>query len=231
MARPSDTSPTDGQSDSRHVIVDLLIGLPDQRPGGLALSILSAVAAAVCAVVTGILYATVCAKAPTLTLLLQGGLALLRGIPLLLLVFVIGQTTTLPLPATGFAALTLYSLSHVGETLRSYLARYPQTMRDQARVMALSTTREWLTLRVPWTLRRSLDALGTHWISLLKDTGALTVLGIGELTTVARMLSERATTTNWFLILLTAAALYFAAVLALVRVLAVVKTRLAGNGM
>jgi polar amino acid transport system permease protein len=213
------------------MIVNLLIGLPDQRPGGLALSVLSAVAAGVCAVAFGVLYATVCTAAPILTLGLQGALALLRGVPLLLLVFVLGQTTSLPLPATGFAALALYSLSHVGETLRSYLARYPQAMRDQARVMALSSMREWFTLRIPWTLRRSLDALGTHWISLLKDTGALTVLGIGELTTVARLLSERAATTDWILILLTAAALYLAAVLSLVRILAYVKTRFSGYGM
>ncbi|MEN3304424.1 MAG: polar amino acid transport system permease protein [Micromonosporaceae bacterium] len=213
------------------MIVNLLIGLPDQRPGGLALSIMSAAAAAVCAVLAGIGYAAVCVRAPRLTLLLQAALALLRGIPLLLLIFVLGQVTSLPLAATGFVALGLYSLSHVGETLRSYLATYPRPLRDQARVMALSPAREWVSLRLPWTLRRSLDALGTHWISLLKDTGALTVLGIGELTTVARLLSERTTTTQWMYILLTAAALYLVAVLALIRVLALVKTRLAKYGM
>jgi ABC-type amino acid transport system permease subunit len=208
------------------MIVDLLIGLPEQRPGGLLLSVLSAIAAAACAVLAGILYATICAAAPKVTIGLQAALALLRGIPLLLLVFVLGQTTSLSLPATGFAALTLYSLSHVGETLRSFLATYPRPMREQARVMTISPVREWLTLRVPWTLRRSLDALGTHWISLLKDTGALTVLGIGELTTVARLLSERGTTTQWISILLTAAALYLVAVLSLIRILSFVRARL-----
>ncbi|MDT4989804.1 MAG: polar amino acid transport system permease protein [Micromonosporaceae bacterium] len=213
------------------MILNLLIGLPDQRPGGLALSVLSAVTAGGCAVVVGILYATACAGAPRLTLVLQGALALLRGIPLLLLIFVLGQFTSLPLPATGFAALALYSLAHVGETLRAYLTTYPQAPRDQARVMAISPVREWLILRIPWTLRRSLDALGTHWISLLKDTGALTVLGIGELTTVARLLSERTGSTQWMVILVTAAALYLVTVVALIRILALAKTRLAGYGM
>ncbi len=213
------------------MIVNLLIGLPDQRPGGLALSVLSAVLAAACAVLAGIVYAAVCVRAPRLTLLLQAALALLRGIPLLLLIFVLGQLTSLPLPATGFLALALYSLSHVGETLRSYLSTYPSALREQARVMALSPAREWLTLRIPWTVRRSLDALGTHWISLLKDTGALTVLGIGELTTVARLLSEGATATHWMVILLVAAAMYLVAVLTLMRVLALAKTRLAKYGM
>lgn len=212
------------------LLPDLLIGLPDQRPGGLLLSVLSAVVAAACAVVVGILYATVCAAAPVLTVVLQAALALLRGIPLLLLIFGLGQITGLPLVVTGFVALTLYSLSYVGETLRSYLAAYPQTLREQARLLTLSPIREWLTLRIPWTFRQSLDALGTHWISLLKDTGALTVLGIGELTTVTRLLSERAATSEWVLILLTAAGLYLAAVLVLMRILSTMKIRLFGKG-
>jgi len=208
------------------MIVNLLIGLPDQRPGGLALSVLSALVAGAGALLLGLVYATVCVGAPRLSLLVQGALAVLRGIPLLLLIFVLAQLTTLPLAAAGFAALGLYSLAHVGETLRAYLATYPQAMRDQARVMTISPVRELLQLRLPWTLRQALDALGTHWISLLKDTGALTVLGIGELTTIARLLSERAATTQWALILLTAAGLYLLAVLALIRVLRFVKLRL-----
>jgi ABC-type amino acid transport system permease subunit len=84
---------------------------------------------------------------------------------------------------------------------------------------------------VPWTVRRSLDALGTHWISLLKDTGALTVLGIGELTTVARLLSERTDTTGWLLVLLLAAGLYLVTVLALTRTLTVLTTRFGRQGM
>ncbi|HET6214256.1 MAG TPA: hypothetical protein VFE14_15430 [Micromonosporaceae bacterium] len=213
------------------LLTDLLIGLPDQRPGGLLLSMLSAIVAAACAVVLGTLYATLCAAVPLPSMVLQAGLALLRGVPLLLLIFALGQATTLPLAATGFVALSLYSLSHVGETLRSYLAAYPKALREQATLLTLSKTREWLMLRVPWTIRHSMDALGTHWISLLKDTGALTVLGIGELTTVARLLSERATTSEWLLILLLAAALYLLAVLTLIRALAAMKTRLAGKGM
>lgn len=213
------------------LLTNLVFGLPDQRPGGLLLSVLTAIAAAACAVAIGILYATLCAAAPWPTIGLQAGLALLRGIPLLLLIFALAQTTTLPLAATGFVALSLYSLSHVGETLRSYLAAYPQNLREQARLLTMSFGREWLTLRIPWTLHKSIDALGTHWISLLKDTGALTVLGIGELTTVARLLSEHASTSRWMLVLLMAGGLYLLAVLTLMRALAFMKTRLAGRGM
>jgi len=213
------------------MIVDLLIGLPDQRPGGLLLSVLATVVAGGLAVLAGMLYATACVTAPRLTLAVQGGLAVLRGVPLLLLVFALTQLTTLPLLASGIAALFLYSLSHVGEALRSYLAAYPPTLREQARLLGFSRPREWATLRVPWTVRRSLDALGTHWISLLKDTGALVVIGIGELTTVARLLSERTDTRGWLLILLLAAGLYLLVVVAMTRAISFVTVRFARQGL
>jgi polar amino acid transport system permease protein len=209
------------------VIVDLLIGLPDQRPGGLLLSVLSAVTAGVLAVVAGLIYAAVCVRAPRLTLVVQGALALLRGVPLLLLIFALAQITTMPLWMSGLAALFLYSLCHVGEALRAYLSTYPNNLREQARMLNISAAREWFTLRVPWTLRRSLDALGTHWVSLLKDTGALTVLGIGELTTVAKLWSERESTTGWLAVLCVAAALYLSAIIVLTRLISASTARLA----
>ncbi|GAA1028670.1 amino acid ABC transporter permease [Virgisporangium ochraceum] len=209
------------------MIVNLLIGLPDQRPGGLLLSVFSAVVAGGLALAVGIVYATACVAAPRVTLSVQGGLAILRGVPLLILVFALAQTTTLPLVASGFVALFLYSVSHVGEALRSYLAAYPPQLREQARLLGISPTREWLMFRIPWTLRRSLDALGTHWVSLLKDTGALTVLGIGELTTVARILSERTDTSGWLTVLLVAAAIYLVTIAVLTQTLSYLTIRFA----
>jgi polar amino acid transport system permease protein len=203
----------------------LLVGLPDQRPGGLLLSILTGVGSGFGAVVVGTLYATVCVEAPWVGLGLQAVLAVLRGVPVLLLMFVLAQLSSQSPWVAGMLALFLYSLSQVGETLRSFLDAYPAVMRDQARLMGLGFFREWAQLRLPWTFQRSLDALGTHWISLLKDTGALTVLGIGELTTVARILSEQASVRDWQLVLATAAALYLGATIALIRVLQFVRSR------
>jgi ABC-type amino acid transport system permease subunit len=191
------------------MITSLLVGLPGQRPGGLVLTVMVAIGSAGCALLLGILYASICVRAPRASLVLQAALAVLRGVPLLLLIFVLAQTTTVSLPAAGFLGLVLYSLCHVGETLRSFLACYPPALADQARILGLGPLRA-MALRIPWTFRQSLDALATHWISLLKDTGALVVLGIGELTTVTKILSERGSLREWQLVLLTAGLLYLA---------------------
>jgi glutamate transport system permease protein len=190
---------------------NLLIGLPGHRPGGLALSLLLGAGSAAVALLAGFGYATVCVALPRASLPLQVVMAFIRGIPLLVLVFMGGAGTPLSLVLAAFIALCLYSLCHVGEILRGFLGSYPHVLREQAKVTGLSLPVEWLILIVPWVLRRSLEALGTHWISLYKDTGALAVLAIGELTTVVQLLSQTVSTERWLGILGSATALYLAA--------------------
>lgn len=212
------------------MLADLILGLPGQRPGGLLLTILLTAIAAISGLALGLLYATICVHLPRASLTLQGALAIVRGIPLLLLVFALAQLTSLPLVVGGLVALIMYSLCHVGETLRGYLGAYPDALREQSRVLCLGWMREWAQLRLPWTLRRSLDALATHWIDMLKDTGALTVLSIGELTTVARVLSEQASISKWRAVLIVSALLYLGATVALIQILKLVKRHYSRDG-
>jgi polar amino acid transport system permease protein len=200
------------------MIVNLLIGLPGERPGGLVLSVLYFVAAGGAALAAGYVYGALAVALPRASLLLQAATAVLRGIPLLLLVFLLAHVPHLSLATAGFLALLVYSFAFVGEVLRSFLVAYPASAAEQGRLMGLSIVHEWIRLRVPWTLWRAFPALLTHWVSLLKDTGALVVLGIGELTTVAKILGEVATNLeDWALVLLTASALYLAATMALIK--------------
>jgi ABC-type amino acid transport system permease subunit len=199
------------------MLENLLIGLPGERPGGLALTVLYAITSGVAALVLGFAYAAIGVALPRASLPLQAANALLRGVPLLLLALLFAQAGSLTVGVAGFFALLLYSFSHVSEALRSFLATYPGSLMEQARIMGLGPVREWLGLRFPWTLRRAWGAIGTHWVSLLKDTGALLVLGIGELTTVARALGETPSGQDrWLVVLVSAAALYLAATAALV---------------
>jgi len=209
------------------MIPNLLFGLPGDRPGGLALTLILAVVAGSAALVAGLAYAAACARFPRASIPVQASSAFVRGVPLILLVFLLAQSGSLSLPTAGLFALLVYSFVHVGEILRSFLCAYPRPAIEQARAMGMGAAREWLLLRLPWTLRRALAALTTHWVSLLKDTGALVVLGIGELTTVAKVLSESSTRPNaWVTILLTAGALYLGATICLIGSLQLVARRL-----
>ena len=200
------------------MVVNLLIGLPGDRPGGLFLSILYFVAAGGAALLAGYVYGALAVALPRVSLLLQGTTAVLRGIPLLLLVFLFAHVPGFSLATAGFLALLVYSFAYVGEVLRSFVLAYPASAAEQGRLMGLTLFQDWMRLRVPWTLWRAFPSLLTHWVSLLKDTGALVVLGIGELTTVAKILGEVATTLeDWAFVLVSASALYLAATMALIK--------------
>ena len=199
------------------MIGDLVIGLPGDRPGGLVLTVLFFVVAGTVSLAASLAYAVACTSVRPVAAILQGASALLRGVPVLLLVFLAAVVAPGPVEVAAFVGLLLYSWSHASEILRGYLAAYPRKLTDQARVMGLSAAAELVRLRIPWVLRRALDALLTHWVSLLKDTGALVVLGVGELTTLSKTLSETAATTaEWVTIVAAASGLYLTATLVLV---------------
>lgn len=209
------------------MVVNLLFGLPGDRPGGLVLTIFVAVVSGGSAILLGFAYATIGVIWKRASLALQAASAFLRGIPILLLVFLTAHLSGLTPANAGLIALSLYSFAHVGEILRSFLAAYPSHLADQARVMGILPIWEWLSMRIPWTLRHAWAAVSTHWISLLKDTGALVVLGVGELTTVAKALGETPANYNqWGLIFTLAAALYLAATFVLIRILRMIERRL-----
>lgn len=201
----------------------LVIGLPDQRPGGLVLTLLLFLLAGAFAIVLGLFYAVVTTVLPAIGMPLQAASALLRGVPPLLLVFMLAHLVPASTMLAGLLALTLYSFSHTGEILRSFLGAYPASLSEQAKIMGLGILGEWLRLRLPWTLWRGLPALLTHWASLLKDTGALLVIGIGELTTVAKLLSESsAAWDRWVTIISLAGGLYLLATVSMLRLMPVI---------
>lgn len=201
------------------MMLDLLIGLPGDRPGGLLLSLLLGLGAGGAALVLGFAYGAVCRASRAAGLPLQAAAAVVRGVPLIMLAFAASEITALPLRIAGLLALTVYSLSHTGEIMRSFMASYPREAIAQARVMGISRGREFVSLRVPHVIRAALGALQTHWISLLKDSGALVVIGVGELTTTAKLLADRsASMGHWLTVLSLAAALYLATTLALIAV-------------
>lgn len=190
----------------------LVLGLPGDRPGGLALTLLAFFGAATLGLVLGVLYAAACVASTAMSWPLMIISTFIRGVPPILLVFALAHVPGLPLAVAGMLGLALYSFSHAGETLRAYLAAYPRAFAEAARVTGVHPGYDWIVLRLGWTFRHGLPALATHWISLLKDTGALVIVGIGELTTVAKLVAEStANLTTWFTALATAAALYLGA--------------------
>lgn len=173
---------------------NLLIGFPQQRPGGLLLS----VGLALISLGFGFLVATLVGSGRASPRRFWRWPAMLyvelfRGLPLILLLFLIhqglgGRRFGLDLSPyqSALIALTLYTSAYQSEIVRAGLQAVPQQLVDSARLVGGSTWRVFWQIKLRYTLRIMLPAFTGQAISLFKDTSVVVVLGVSELMTVAR---------------------------------------------
>lgn len=124
---------------------------------------------------------------------------LLRAIPLILLILLLGfgvpalQIPGLPTDAMfwGIAALTLSYSAYTAEIYRSGIEAVPEAQRASARSVGLT---QWQTLRfaiLPQAIRNVGPALMNTVVSLQKDVALVSVLGVREAVREAQISSSR----------------------------------------
>ncbi len=221
----------------------LLVGFPGQRPGGLVLSVvLAAIAIALGFVVALIIGAMRVAGWRATRWLAAAYVEAFRGLPLLLLLFLIhqfigGQRFGLDFsPLTSaLIALTLYTSAYQAEIVRAGLAAVPQELADSARLMGAKPWQIFFLVRLRYALRVMLPAFTGQAISLFKDSSVVVVLGVGELMTVARSTlgSDVRNSVYWVPVYLAVGLLYALVALVVSRVAArwERRSRLAGQLM
>ena len=130
----------------------------------------------------------------------QGFVEVVRGMPLLSLVLIgffvvlnnihisraldsVGLGGKL---AAGIMLLSVFTGAYLTEILRGGLESIPQAQLDSARAVGFN---RWQVLRFvvfPQALRRVLPALAGQFVSLVKDSSLLSVIGVNEFTYQAR---------------------------------------------
>lgn len=173
---------------------NLLIGFPQQRPGGLLLSIWLAIMALGFGFLVAMLVGSGRASSNRLTRwLCMIYVELFRGLPLLLLLLLIhqglgGRRFGLDLSAYQSAAiaLTLYTSAYQAEIFRAGLQAIPPQLIDSAKLVGASAWQIYWKIKLRYVLRTMLPAFTGQAISLFKDTSVVAVLAVGELLTVAR---------------------------------------------
>lgn len=122
-----------------------------------------------------------------------------RGIPLILLILLLGfglpalQIAGLPSSARfwGVTALTLSYSAYTAEIYRSGIDAVPESQRSSARALGLS---QWQALRfaiLPQAIRNVVPALMNTVVSLQKDVALLSILGIREAVREAQIYTSR----------------------------------------
>jgi polar amino acid transport system permease protein len=110
----------------------------------------------------------------------------LRNTPLLIqifaLYFILPQIgISLPVFATGVAALGLQYAAYVSETYRAGIDSVPRGQWEACRALNLSARHTWGRVILPQAVRPVVPALGTFMIGMFKDSPLLFTIGVAEI--------------------------------------------------
>jgi polar amino acid transport system permease protein len=117
-----------------------------------------------------------------------------RGTPLLVQITIIYFTTASvglrfeSLFFAGLVALTLNSAAYVAEIFRAGIQSIDKGQMESGRASGLSYPQTMRYIIVPQAFRRTIPPLTNEFVTLVKDTSLVSVLGLAELLRAARVL-------------------------------------------
>ncbi len=131
---------------------------------------------------------------PVLRSLSVGYIELIRGVPLVALLFVGQYVIPLLFPNTveppsslarALIVIVLFEAAYVAETVRGGLQSISRGQREAAQALGLSPWKITRLIVLPQALRAVIPAMVGQFISLFKDTSLLQIIGFLELLEVA----------------------------------------------
>jgi general L-amino acid transport system permease protein len=158
--------------------------------GGLLLTVLLAVVGIVLSFPMGVILALGRrSELPALRWLSTGYIELIRGVPLVTILFMADIILPLFVPsewrldrvARAMGGITLFSAAYVAENVRGGLQAIPSGQIEAARALGLSGIQLNRFIVLPQALRSVIPANVGLFISLLKDTTLVTIIGLLEL--------------------------------------------------
>ena len=122
-----------------------------------------------------------------------------RGVPTLLVIFLVGfgvpalqlQGLTTNVVILGTAAIVLCYAAYVAEVLRSGILTVHPSQRAAARSLGLSSVQTLRYVVLPQGIRRVIPPLMNDFVSLLKDSGLISVLGAVDAIRAAQIEASR----------------------------------------
>lgn len=163
--------------------------------GGLLLTLLISVVGIVFSFPFGVLLALGRrSRLPAVRILSTGYIELIRGIPLVTILFMADIILPLFLPgewrldriARAMGGVVLFSAAYVAENVRGGLQAIPTGQVEAAEALGLSGVQTNRFIVLPQALRAVIPANVGLFISLLKDTTLVTIIGLLELLGISR---------------------------------------------
>jgi general L-amino acid transport system permease protein len=163
--------------------------------GGLLLTVVLAVTGIILSFPLGVLLALGRrSQLPVVRILSTGYIELIRGVPLVTILFMADIILPLFLPgewrldrvARAIGGITLFSAAYVAENVRGGLQAIPTGQVEAAQALGLSGIATNRFIVLPQALRSVIPANVGLFISLLKDTTLVTIIGLLELLGISR---------------------------------------------
>lgn len=124
----------------------------------------------------------------------------IRGVPILVLIFTISfavvpllsrtlglSTNTISFTTRAIIALVLIYGAYIAEITRAGIESIGRGQMEAARSLGMSHVQAMRYIILPQAIRNVLPALGNELIAMLKDSSLVSVLGVREMTQVARL--------------------------------------------
>lgn len=168
------------------------------QPGGVLLTLLMALGAAVLALPTGIALASLAWRFPGMVRkVLYVWAEVIRGIPLIFVIFWMWYLLPLltggdlPGAVTVTLALAWFTAAAVMHSVLAGLRALPTGQYEAALAQGFGTQQTLWLILLPQVFRTILPSLLGIFISLLKDTSLAFIVNVPELTTVAGQVNNR----------------------------------------
>lgn len=137
---------------------------------------------------------------PALRALATGYIELIRGVPLITLLFMGQYILPFMLPAgsalssvsRAIAAMTLFTAAYVAEIVRGGLQSLPYGQTEAAQALGLPPAKSMRLIILPQALRAVIPAMVGQFISIFKDSSLLFILGIHEFLGVRSLVHAQA---------------------------------------
>jgi len=173
----------------------ILPGVPTEYWGGIMLNVLVGLTGAIFALPIGVLLALGRrSELPVIKAFSIGFIELVRGVPLITLLFMSSVVLPLFLPSgmsldklmRALTVVTLFSSAYMAEVVRGGLQAVPKGQREAARALGFGGVRTTALVVLPQAIRISIPAIVNTFIGLFKDTSLLYVIALLEVTGVIR---------------------------------------------
>jgi general L-amino acid transport system permease protein len=172
-----------------------LTGVNTTNWGGLLLTIFVSVVSIVLCFPLGVLLAIGRqSDMPVIRFFSIAFIELIRGLPLIVILFIAAVMLPLVLPPglrinlvlRAIVGLTIFSAAYLAENVRGGLQSIPRGQTEASNALGLSAPLTMVLIVLPQALKVSIPAIVGQFISLIQDTTLLLIIGLFELLGISR---------------------------------------------